>query len=175
MAGVARASALPLVTRLHEGRSDRMAVWDPRDAAALRVLLSQFDLVGAALGAALCPPAAWMLTHQCLVAVAAPMEQFDEALLLVCRTMGFSAPGYKRLNEGVKRDIWSMYRQNLSAADQYRMSNYGTGWIPRADEELAREVARVASVDVRLYVKAAHAFNKTVCCVLKGRPCCVAS
>ena len=47
MAGVSRPSALPFTTRLHEGRLDRMAVWDPRDAAALRLLLSQFDLVGA--------------------------------------------------------------------------------------------------------------------------------
>ena len=46
MAGVSRPAALPFVTRLHEGRSDRMAVWDPRDAAVLRVLLSQFDLIG---------------------------------------------------------------------------------------------------------------------------------
>ena len=47
MAGVSRPSALPFTTRLHEGRLDRMAVWDPRDAAALRLLMSQFDLVGA--------------------------------------------------------------------------------------------------------------------------------
>lgn len=47
MAGVSRPAALPLVTRLHVGRADRMAVWDPRDAAALRLMLSQFDLVGA--------------------------------------------------------------------------------------------------------------------------------
>jgi hypothetical protein len=47
MAGVSRPAALPFITRLHEGRSDRMAVWDPRDAAALRVLLTQFDLIGA--------------------------------------------------------------------------------------------------------------------------------
>ena len=46
MAGVSRPSALPFTTRLHEGRLDRMTVWDPRDAAALRLLLSQFDLVG---------------------------------------------------------------------------------------------------------------------------------
>ena len=49
MAGVSRPSALPFTTRLHEGRLDRMAVWDPRDAAALRLLLSQFDLVGACM------------------------------------------------------------------------------------------------------------------------------
>lgn len=47
MAGVSRPSALPFTTRLHEGRLDRMSVWDPRDAAALRLLLAQFDLVGA--------------------------------------------------------------------------------------------------------------------------------
>ncbi len=57
MAGVSRPAALPFATRVHEGRSDRMAVWDPRDAAALRLLLSQFDVVGE-LRCALCSSAA---------------------------------------------------------------------------------------------------------------------
>lgn len=47
MAGVSRPAALPFDTHLHEGRFDRMRVWEPRDAAALRMLLRQFDVIGA--------------------------------------------------------------------------------------------------------------------------------
>ena len=69
MAGVSRPSALPFTTRLHEGRLDRMAVWDPRDAAALRLLLSQFDLVGACAGGDL---QGAVLTRRCLRASQRP-------------------------------------------------------------------------------------------------------
>ena len=47
MAGVSRPAALPFDTHLHEGRFARMRVWEPRDAAALRMLLRQFDVIGA--------------------------------------------------------------------------------------------------------------------------------
>ncbi len=46
MAGVSRPAVLPFATQLHEGRFDKMRVWDPRDAAALRLQLSKFDIIG---------------------------------------------------------------------------------------------------------------------------------
>ena len=150
MAGVSRPSALPLVTRLHTGRADRMAVWDPRDAAVLRTMLSGFDRVCA------CAPS------ESSRACAAPLEQFDEALALICHTMRFSACGYIKLNDGAQRDIWSMYSGNLSAADLHRMSTYGREWEPRNDKELVQAVERAASVDMRMYAQAMLSFAKKV-------------
>jgi hypothetical protein len=92
------------------------------------------------------------------------MEQFDEALTLMCETMRFATSGYVRLNEGAKRDMWSMYRANLSAADVHRLSSYGHGWQPRADGELAQAVERAASVDVRMYQQATHVFDRKARC-----------
>lgn len=90
------------------------------------------------------------------------MESFDEALALVSETMGFQSVGYTKLNEGVKRDMWSMFSANLSAADNRRMSEYGRGWEPRADAELVEAVERSASIDVRMYAHALRAFEKKV-------------
>jgi hypothetical protein len=90
------------------------------------------------------------------------MERFDEALALVCEAMGFSSPGYIRLNEGARRDMWSMYKDSLSDADLQRMSAYGRGWDPRADNELVHSVDAAASVDLRLYAQAVHRFSKQV-------------
>jgi hypothetical protein len=106
------------------------------------------------------------------------MERFDEALALVCEAMGFSAAGYVRLNEGVKRDMWSMYSSSLSAVDLHRMSEYGRSWQPRADDELVHAVERAAFVDLRMYAQASHVFDKKVCraaskcavCALHMRP-----
>ena len=88
------------------------------------------------------------------------MESFDAALALVSETMGFQGVGYAKLNEGAKRDMWSMYSANLSATDYRRMSEYGRGWDPRADAELVQAVERAASVDLRMYAHAVRAFNK---------------
>lgn len=90
------------------------------------------------------------------------MEQFDEALALLCATMRFSACGYVRLNEGAKRDMWSMFAASLSAADRDRMERYGKGWVPQEDAALVAAVERAASVDSRLYAQATRAFNSTV-------------
>jgi hypothetical protein len=91
----------------------------------------------------------------------APMERFDEALALVCEAMGFSAVGYVRMNEGAKRDMWSMYSASLSAVDLHRMSEYGR-WQPRADDELVHAVERAAFVDLRMYAQASHVFDTKV-------------
>ena len=88
------------------------------------------------------------------------MESFDAALALISETMGFQAVGYTKLNEGAKRDMWSMFSANLSATDNRRMSGYGRGWEPRADAELVEAVERAASVDVRMYAHAVHTFKK---------------
>ena len=90
------------------------------------------------------------------------MESFDAALALICETMGFQDVGYTKLNEGAKRDMWSMYKVNLSATDNRRMSEYGHGWEPRADAELVEAVERSASIDVRMYAHAVRAFDKKV-------------
>jgi hypothetical protein len=97
------------------------------------------------------------------------MESFDEALALISETMGFQDVGYTKLNEGVKRDMWSMYSANLSATDNKRMSEYGRGWEPRADAELVEAVEGAASIDLRLYAHAVRAFNKKVRrCISRG-------
>lgn len=90
------------------------------------------------------------------------MESFDAALALISETMGFQGVGYTKLNEGVKRDMWSMFSANLSATDNRRMSEYGRGWMPRADDALVRAVERSASIDVRMYAHAVRTFNKKV-------------
>jgi hypothetical protein len=89
------------------------------------------------------------------------MERFDEALALVCEAMGFSAVGYVRMNEGAKRDMWSMYSASLSAVDLHRMSEYGR-WQPRADDELVHAVESAAFVDLRMYAQASHVFDTKV-------------
>jgi hypothetical protein len=94
--------------------------------------------------------------------LAAPMERFDEALALMAVRMGFQALGYVKLNDGTRRDMWSMFSSALSAADLQRMSTYGRGWEPRSDRELVQAVERVASVDLRMYLQAAHIFNNQV-------------
>ena len=90
------------------------------------------------------------------------MESFDAALALISETMGFRGVGYTKLNEGAKRDMWSMYSANLSATDNRRMSEYGRGWEPRTDTELVQAVESSASIDLRMYAHAVRAFNKKV-------------
>ena len=90
------------------------------------------------------------------------MESFDDALAVISEIMGFQDVGYKKLNEGAKRDMWSMFSANLSATDNRRMSEYGRGWEPRSDTELVQAVERAASVDVRMYAHAVRAFSKKV-------------
>ena len=93
---------------------------------------------------------------------AAPMESFDAALALISEIVGFQDVGYTKLNEGAKRDMWSMYKANLSATDNRRMSEYGRGWEPRADTELVQAVQSFASIDMRMYAHAVRAFDKKV-------------
>ena len=134
MAGVSRPAALPFATHLHEGRFDKMRVWEPRDAAALRMLLEQFDII-------------------------APMERFNEALFLVAHTVGIRHLGYTKINEGAKRDLWSQWQSNLTADDVHRMESYGKGWIPDDDAQLVAAVNTHAPVDVRMYAQAVQQFD----------------
>ena len=96
------------------------------------------------------------------------MESFDAALALISETMGFQDVGYTKLNEGAKRDMWSMYKANLSATDNRRMSEYGRGWEPRADVELVQAVESFASIDLRMYAHAVRAFDKKVRWLRRG-------
>lgn len=137
MAGVSRPAALPFATQMHEGRFDRLSLWDPRDAAALRLLLAAFDVI-------------------------APMERFEEAFFLLAERLGFQQLGFIRQNEGAKRDMWSLYRGNLSAVDEARMEGYGDGWAPHRDAPLVEAVNQSAAVDLRVYAHCVAAFERQI-------------
>ncbi len=87
------------------------------------------------------------------------MERFEEFLFLLGEHFGFRRLGFVRQNEGAKRDMWSMYRGNLSDADTERMASYGKDWAPREDAPLVEAVNRSAPVDVRLYAQCVAQFE----------------